>query len=167
MIKEGGEGVDLFRGVTEEQLTRLLKGLVPRMVWADQVLINEGETGNSMYVVLNGSVRVVTGFGTPAEFRIADRLIGQLLGEVNFVSGGARSATVIANEQTIVIEFERERIFAEMERDPALAVQLIWNIATVMADRLRTTSAQAGHAYPKVLSDEVIALLRAKAAGGR
>ncbi|MBI4098426.1 MAG: cyclic nucleotide-binding domain-containing protein [Candidatus Magasanikbacteria bacterium] len=167
MFQEGGEGVDLFRGVTEEQLTRLLHGLVPRMFWADAVIINEGDPGDSMFVVLNGSVRVVTGLGTKTEVKIADRLIGQLVGEVNFVSGGVRSATVIANEASIVIEFEKTHILAEMEKDLALARQLTWNIAQVLADRLRAATAKVGHPYPRVLSEETIERLRAHAAAKR
>lgn len=134
--------VDLIQGLADDQTDRLLRGLVPRMFKHDKALVSEGDFGDSMYVLLEGTVRVVSHAGTPAEVFVARRFAGQLIGEVNFVAGGSRSATVIAEGDVLVLEFTKAHVDAVMDADGALARKLAWNLARIMAERLRNTTTQ-------------------------
>ncbi len=143
MSQPKNEGrVDLIQGLTEGQTDRLLRGLVPRMVADGMVFITEGDFTDSMFLLLDGQVRVVSHAGTPAEVLVARRSVGSMLGEVNFVAGGSRSASVIAEGTVLVLEFTKAHVEAVTGVDMGLAKQLAWNLARIMAERLRNTTTQ-------------------------
>ena len=68
-------------------------------------IINEGDSGKSFFIILTGSVSV---YKNPNVNAIAKLSPGAVFGEVSFLSPKFRSASVIANEETIVLEFSHD-----------------------------------------------------------
>jgi len=158
--------VDLILGLTEKQIVALMDGLASRMVHDGTVLISEGDFGDSMLLVIEGVVQVVARVGTPAQVLVARRSGGQMIGEVNFVAGGPRSASVIAEGDVLFVEFTKAHMNAVMGADPDLARKLAWNLARIMAERLRNTTTQFWDAQ-STHDLTVLAFRRLQAATGR
>jgi CRP/FNR family transcriptional regulator, cyclic AMP receptor protein len=66
---------------------------------AHQVLIQEGETGDSFYVLLSGRVKVYTEAENGREFVLGEFGAGEYLGELS-LDGDSRSASVMTLEPT-------------------------------------------------------------------
>ncbi len=95
---------------------------------AGLVLFNEGESGKSMYVLMEGSAAVCVA-GEVIE--IAEP--GALLGEMALVDSSVRSATVISRSNCRVLSINGSQFDALVRESPEFAR----HVMTVMADRLR------------------------------
>jgi CRP/FNR family cyclic AMP-dependent transcriptional regulator len=92
------------------------------------VLFSEGEPGQSMYVLMEGSAAICVG-GEVIEVAAP----GALLGEMALVNLSVRSATVITRSDCRVISINRSQFDALVRESP----QFARHVMSVMADRLR------------------------------
>jgi CRP-like cAMP-binding protein len=106
-------------------------------------LARAAESGSEMYVIQRGSVEV---WNDPENYdtesrnlqHIASLRPGQITGELAMLDQGARSADLIAgSEGATVLVISRERFQALCQDDVMLGNQVLWNIATSMAHRVR------------------------------
>jgi CRP/FNR family cyclic AMP-dependent transcriptional regulator len=100
------------------------------------VLINEGDTADTVFVILSGRVRVFSS-GQDAREVVLDVLgPGQLLGEMS-LDGAPRSASAMAMEPTTVAVLDAAALRERLKGDVDLAMLLV----TSLLGRLRHTSA--------------------------
>lgn len=93
-------------------------------------LFREGDTGDSMFVVVSGRLEVVVGGRVVRELGA-----GAVLGELALLTGGRpRSASVRARRDSELIEVDREAFFTELRRGPDAPIAL----ATALAEELRS-----------------------------
>jgi CRP/FNR family transcriptional regulator, cyclic AMP receptor protein len=95
---------------------------------AGLVLFSEGEPGQSMYVLMEGSAAICVG-GEVIEIAAP----GALLGEMALVNSSLRSATVITRSDCRVLSINRSQFDALVRESPEFAR----HVMSVMADRLR------------------------------
>jgi len=84
--------VPLFRDVGAGTIAEVAKLLRPHDVPAGAVVTRRGEPGDCMYFIVAGEVEIQI---QPAPLRLTT---GQFFGEIALVTGGPRTATVIARE---------------------------------------------------------------------
>jgi small-conductance mechanosensitive channel len=113
--------VDLFALVDASELERLRGELVVRRFGKGERIIQEGDSGHTFYVVASGEVSVRTG-RTQAEVTRLRR--GHYFGEMCLLTGEPRSATVVAVEDTVLLEVERPTFARLFASHPGLARQL-------------------------------------------
>lgn len=91
---------------------------------AGQIIIQEGATDVRLYVLLRGLVRVL-GQGEAGKELILDTLgPGQMFGEMA-LDGGARSATVLAVEDSLCACIPNAVVHAYMRAHPDFALQML------------------------------------------
>ena len=93
-----------------------------------QVLFREGDEGDHMYVVLNGSVDILVG-----DTVIESATRGVVLGEMAMIDDGPRSASAIANVASRLVAIDRNRFHLLVQRHPTFST----HVMKVLADRLR------------------------------
>ncbi len=121
LLGEVLRGVDLFQALPPEDLQRLSRELRTRRFGRGERVIEEGQEGNTFYVVVSGKVSVQAP-GSSAEVGRLGR--GQYFGEMSLLTGDRRAATVVAAEDAVLLEIDRPsfaRLFAD---NPDLAKQL-------------------------------------------
>jgi serine/threonine-protein kinase len=96
----------------QHDLRRFLRGgrHLPRKVFAPgEVIVLEGETGDSAFLILEGSCRVVQQSGDGAEGVVELRRMepGAVFGELAVLLDRPRTATVIAETETAVLVIDR------------------------------------------------------------
>ncbi len=95
---------------------------------AGDVIFREGETGDMMYVVLDGEVKV-----TLETMPISLLTPGSILGEMALVDNSPRSATAIAATDCWLLPLDQNRFKALIPAHPEFSVEVM----TIMAQRLR------------------------------
>jgi CRP-like cAMP-binding protein len=109
----------LFSGLPLDLVHDTATGLHRRAVPAGGIVVSEGDSGDSLFLIATGSVRVlvVGGHGRPLEIRRLDE--GDFFGEVAALSGTPRSATVVAVVACELLEIDRWALEALFEARPA------------------------------------------------
>jgi NTE family protein len=96
--------VDLFSGLSETERTALLAGLTLRPVRRGDVLMRQGDEADALFVVVSGRFSVrLEGTQTP----VTEIGAGQPVGEIAFLTGGTRTATVTAMRDSLVLALSR------------------------------------------------------------
>jgi hypothetical protein len=137
--KEALQQSPLFEGMYIWQIKKILLASEIRTFEQDAQIIREGEVGREMYVVLEGSVAAQKQDDDETR-RLRVMQVGDLFGEVGPLSGGKRTADVVALEQTQVLVLSWSRIDRLTRRFPILAFRLFRNLTRIIGARLRQTS---------------------------
>jgi CRP/FNR family transcriptional regulator, cyclic AMP receptor protein len=93
-----------------------------------EILFSEGETGNCMYVLLEGSVDVIVG-GKSVEHSTR----GAIIGELALIDQSPRTATVVAKDAAKLARVDEKRFNFMVGQNPFFAT----HVMKVLADRLR------------------------------
>ena len=92
---------DLFASLSAEAMTALQAQLTPVTLMSGEVLFEEGEPSDSLYIVISGRLRVVSrATDDQSERLVADLGHGEIVGEMGLVCDEPRSATVVAIRDT-------------------------------------------------------------------
>ena len=100
------------------------------------VIVTQGSSGDSMYVVQSGKVEVVHTGEDGQDHRLATLGAGEFFGEMAIFENEVRSATVRAVGDARVLEVDKKTVEKRIQDDPRLAV----NMLKTMSTRLRETS---------------------------
>lgn len=129
--KRGETKEELIRGLVESDCLPLpLKEnseLVDMLVDANlvvaeegQVLIKEGDRSRSVFIVLRGKVKIFITIGGK-DMDIAKLGPGDIFGEMAFITGNPRSATVVAGSpDLVVLELEQPLLEKMIDKEPAV-----------------------------------------------
>lgn len=91
---------------------------------AGQVILTEGEFGRSVYVLLAGTVAVSVTDAAGAEMKLAELGPGSFIGELSFLMGARRTATVTARTDVQLVELRPEILQAKLLQDRRLLDEL-------------------------------------------
>ncbi len=103
----------------------------------NQILLREGEDSNSMYWVQTGQLIVTKRRGNE-EIVLGHIYSGELVGEISFLDGEHRSATVKAVVESELIEIPRETVDTLFKSQPKWLEILV----KTLAERLRKANAR-------------------------
>src|SRR3954470_12871267 len=92
--------VPLFADLSERDLEQLAQVAVPRTYEAGEAVFREGDSGDTCYIVREGSVRVTRRHSDGRSITLAELRSGDIFGELAMFGGETRSATVEALERT-------------------------------------------------------------------
>lgn len=113
------------------QLTPSVRGLAERGVVRrypkKAVLINEGEAGDSLFVLLRGSVKVFAMDENGREITYGKVVAGDYFGEMS-LDGGVRSASVITVDASICAVVSRQSVTEHLVAEPAFAMDLVSHV---------------------------------------
>lgn len=127
---------------SEAAAARLLAAFEPVRLAAGDVLFHQGEAPDALYLVQSGRLAAVVR-QDGAEVAVRTSGAGSMLGEMGLFRGQARSATLRAEQPSVVLRLAQARL-AELEaNEPALASALYRFLLHQMAGRLEQSSAQA------------------------
>ncbi len=130
--------VDLFAPLPDEDLTLIASSLQERRFRQGQVIFRQGEPGDSMYIVLDGRVRIAT-TDPQGEQRVLSFLDpGALFGELALLTNEARSTDAHAVTDVTLLELRR----AEFEQLSASRPLVLRQMMRLLAERQVATNAR-------------------------
>src|SRR5215471_10424137 len=103
---------------------------------AGTTLCREGDFGDTMYLVLAGSLQVSKQVIVGAEKVLTTLGVGQYVGELSLLTGAQRNATVRAVEDTEVVEVDQDAFMQLLRDQPQVGLDLMRQ----MAHRVRETT---------------------------
>ncbi|MFH1177450.1 MAG: cyclic nucleotide-binding domain-containing protein [Acidobacteriota bacterium] len=104
------EASRFFAAFPRAALEQLLASTSVRSFSPGEVIVREGEPGDSLYLIAHGTVEVHTNDSAGRDVVLAALGPGDFFGEVAVLTGRPRTATIVAQEPVTVIEIERENL---------------------------------------------------------
>lgn len=113
--------VPFLSAATHEDLDQIAQSAVVRRVAATKHVVNQGEFGHSMFVLLSG-VLSIHAYGDDGNYLALGQLErpGDFFGEVALLGRGVRSATVRADNDAVLLEIEKRRFELITRRNEAV-----------------------------------------------
>ena len=128
----------LFEGLTEDQLNSLSPFTYRKKFDPGELIVEEGHTGNGLYLIVSGNVEAVKGLGTEQQ-QIVNKLgAGDVFGEMALLGEWPRTATVRAVDNVECLGIDRWVFLAQVERQPQVGIRMLH----ILAQRLRDSDAR-------------------------
>lgn len=115
--------IDMFNSLDDAERKKLASLIMPVFYKQEMEIIRQGDAGSSMYVLAEGLLNVFIKTGDKGAENIKVGIIapGQFFGEMSLFTGEDRSATVIAETDSVVYKITKEAVKSILEKKPALA----------------------------------------------
>ncbi len=112
--------VDLFQEIPGELLSQVSKISKARPYEKNSTIFNEGDAGDSMFIVFEGIVSIKKGSKEIAELKK-----GASLGEMALLDNETRSADAIAKEDSVLLKINQDVFYELMESNADIMKQII------------------------------------------
>lgn len=126
--------VPLFSGLDAASIESLESFTFTKTFAPGEVIVEEGRTGNGLYVVLSGSVEVVKGLGGARPQQAALLGPGEPFGEMALLGDWKRSASVRAVDRVECLGMDRWVFLSHLNKEPRLAIKMLQMLAGRLAE---------------------------------
>ena len=108
-----------------------------------EVIFEQDEHGDEMYVVVAGEVRVMVANGDDQDREVARRKVGETVGEMSVISGSVRSATLVASGDVHVLCLDQKSFEGLLRERPDVSLAVM----RMLCDRLRQVTQREDTQY--------------------
>lgn len=135
-----GALIDQLPGASEALKALARRGVVRPPYRKGHRLIDEGDVGDTLYILLQGRLRAFSGNDDGREITYNDLVAGDYVGEMS-LDGGPRSASVEVVERAVCAVVTRRTLEAFVHERPEFAFELLAKVIRVA--RAATDSARS------------------------
>ncbi len=128
-VLEHLEKVPFFKSFEPEQLVSLSAAGEIRSEAVNTILFKEGEPAQHVFLILDGSVRVVARNLQGQAQEIARLERGRFFGEQALIDGGTRTASVVTAEDSQLFVLSHEQFIQELTRSPQLLSRMMASLS--------------------------------------
>ena len=130
--------LSLFSTLAPREL-KVVDGLLhERSYLKDEIVFDEGEEGQALYIVMSGKV-LICRQGQPVAGKIAELGAGMLFGELALLENAPRAAQARATENAALAVFFRDDFLGLLETHAVIASKISLQLARHIGRRLRET----------------------------
>jgi CRP-like cAMP-binding protein len=123
--------IELFSALEPRELERVAAIAEERSFADGDVIGAEGELGDELHIVIDGTVRVVRGGS-----KIADRTNGDVIGEMSLITREPRIASLVADGDVRTVRIGHREFEAIVRERPEIALAVM----RLLAQRLAVAS---------------------------
>ena len=124
--------------MSEDQLESISSFTFRKAFGPGELIIDEGETGNGLYIIISGNVEILKGLGTDKTVVLGQRASGEVFGEMALLGEWPRTATVRSMDQVECLGIDRWVFLTLLDRQPQIGI----NMLQILAQRLRESDAR-------------------------
>ena len=132
----------LFDGLKTNEIENIAKHLSSIELSKDDILFKEGEKGNCVCFVVEGTLDVIKQSLTGESVIITALHRGRSIGEMSIIDDFPRSATVKARTQVKLVILTREGFDLLLEENPQVGIKILKKISRLLSLNLRKTSSR-------------------------
>lgn len=129
---------DIFRSIKDTDARMLASGFQREEFVAGTHVFHEGETGDKLYLIASGAVRISQPLlGGAREEALAVLREGHFFGDMSLIDARPRSADAIAHEDCVLYSIDRSAFTTLLQVNAALAVDVLFQFMRSLCTRLR------------------------------
>ncbi|NIS78938.1 MAG: cyclic nucleotide-binding domain-containing protein, partial [Anaerolineales bacterium] len=127
---------DIFSDLQVRELIAISSVTGEKECPKDEILVREGEPGDTMFVIISGEVSIIQNHGTPHETLINTIAEGDCFGEMALFEDKPRANTVRTNTDAKFLVLGKREFEETMKAYPQIPI----NICRVFSERIRTSN---------------------------
>ncbi len=129
--------IPFFTSLPSNELDRLTSEMEVINLKLGEILFQEGDAGEHLYIVVKGDLVILKAPGTADELILNTIHVGEYIGEMSLITGAPRSASVRAcSDEVVLLSLSRKQFYDLISRHPELASTLV----SVLSYRLDNTN---------------------------
>ncbi|GAC1652811.1 MAG: cyclic nucleotide-binding domain-containing protein [Gemmatimonadaceae bacterium] len=130
----------IFKDLDSGELARIAEVCHEQTFLGGDYIFHEGETGNRLYLVVDGEVRISREVPGSGEEALAVLKPGALFGEMAVFDRSERSTDAISHGGTRVLTISRSDFELLLDFNRELAHKVLWSVVRMLSTRLRSTN---------------------------
>lgn len=138
MDKQAIKNVPLFSELTDQELSLLAASGRRQKLPDKNVIFQEGDSGEVLFIILSGKVKVLLTGKNGQEFILSHLGPGNFFGEMAILESAPRSASVITVEPSDLFLLGQKALTELLKNHPGIAMKILKNLS----QRLRKVSEQ-------------------------
>jgi len=132
------KSIPLFSELSDEEIKDIANVAVKQFYKKDNMVLIEEEVGSTMFVILDGRVKISRISDEGREVILSILCDGDFFGEMSILDGQTRSANAVTLEDTTLMIFRRENFLQMLYDYPQISI----NLLKELAHRLRRSDSQ-------------------------
>ncbi len=138
--------VPAFGGLSTRELKEVAAIVHKREYRAGEPVFAQGDPGLGMYIIQEGEVSISISAKDGGDRELAVLTEGDFFGELALIDESPRSANARCKTDCILIGFFRPDLFELIEKKNQLGIKIIFKLAEIVSQRLRTTDKELSKA---------------------
>jgi CRP/FNR family cyclic AMP-dependent transcriptional regulator len=130
--------IPIFSELSETDLQKIARASIKQLYRKDNMILIEEEFGSTMFIILNGRVKISRISEDGREVILSILSEGDFFGEMSILDGETRSANVVTLEDSEILVIRREDFLQMLHDFPQIAI----NLLKELAHRLRKSDSQ-------------------------
>jgi tetratricopeptide (TPR) repeat protein len=110
--------VPLFAGFSQDEFDEFAKLMIVHQHGPGEIIVREGDTGKSVYIIAGGVVKVYTTMLSGDTVELARLWPSEFFGEISFLTGKPRTASIETLEDTMVLEMTEDDLNRLIQKHP-------------------------------------------------
>lgn len=135
------KNIAIFEGQDDEHLDLFARAMKRYEFKAGEMLFQEGDPGDEMYVVVSGAVSIFIKDQSGAEVVLAEVGAGSYFGEMSIIDRTSRSAACRVLEDTVLLALHADDFTSIINTMPEHAARVMNRMLTIIVERLMKTGA--------------------------
>lgn len=119
------ENISIFAGMSRSDLALIEQCMVRRSYPKNTVILSEGDNSDSLYLILDGKVKVFLNDEEGKEAIINYQGAGEYFGELSLIDDYQRSASIMTVEKTTLAVISKATFHHIMKESPDIAIHLL------------------------------------------
>lgn len=132
--------IEIFSGLSHDDFIAVVEKIEPITFSAGEVIIKEGDEGDSIYIIVSGKVSIFRNTEFGEEIHITDLTDGAFFGEFGFFLKSKRFATIKATVETTLLELTKRDMDNVTKENPKVREVLIKFYKNRVLDTILATS---------------------------
>jgi len=165
VLRDALKNTMIFSDLDEAELDILVSLMKKAKFDQGEIVFREGEEGDTMYVILDGSINIFVPLANETEISLATMKKGNFFGDMAIIENAPRSASCKALESCNLIALNRSNFYDIIRRHPETALKILYRMMNIMAERFKTSGAALSEmvrwgegARKKAITDSVTGL---------
>lgn len=132
----------LFSDFTRDDVKNLSEYMGVYRAQANETIIHEGDVGDFMLLIVRGEVDILKRGYQREQQHMTTVGAGTTIGEMSMIDGEPRFASCAALKKTVFGILTRDNMVKIILEKPSLGAKILIKLVTMLAQRLRQTSAK-------------------------
>ncbi len=138
--------VPSFSGLSARELKEVAAIVHKREYRSGEPVFAQGDPGLGMYIIQEGEVSISISGKEDGDRELAVLTEGDFFGELALIDESPRSANARCKTDCVLIGFFRPDLFELIEKKNQLGIKIIFKLAEIVSQRLRTTDKELSKA---------------------